>query len=136
VLGDPWNTVNAAAVPFWTFFAVQPAWAAFDDYLGQAEPYRDVHVFLFQHGVPSPGIATPADFVDSICRHGAQPHLEAMDPAKFPHDIGSLARYGPVFQRLPRARTPWSPLPVADALSALARHGLAVTPVSAGQEPA
>ena len=25
VLGDPWNTVNAAAVPFWTFFAVQPA---------------------------------------------------------------------------------------------------------------
>ena len=35
ILGDPWSTVNAAAVPFWTFFAVQPARAALDDYLGQ-----------------------------------------------------------------------------------------------------
>ena len=136
VLGDPWSTVNAAAVPFWTFFAVQPARAALDDYLGHAEPYRDVHVFLFEHGVPSPGIATPADFADTIRRHGAQPHLEAFDLAKFPHDIGSMARYGPAFQRLPRARTPWSPLPVADALSSLAAHGLTVSPVSAGQERA
>ena len=59
VLGDPWNTVNAAAVPFWTFFAVQPARAALDDYLGQAEPYRDVHLFLFEHGVSLPGHRHP-----------------------------------------------------------------------------
>ena len=136
VLGDPWSTVNSAAVPFWTFFAVQPARQALDDYLGRTEPFHDVHLFFFEHGVRSPGIATPADFADTVRRHGAAPHIEAVDVAKFPHDIGTLGRYGPAFRRLPRARAPWSPLPVADALSALGRHGLAVTRASTSQERA
>ena len=136
VLGDPWSTVNAAAVPFWTFFAVQPARAALDDYLGQAEPYRDVHLFLFEHGVPSPGIATPADFADTIRRHGAQPHLEASDwpssrttSARWPAtDRPSSGCRGRVRRgrrcRWPTHSAPWP------------RTALRSRPVSAGQERA
>jgi hypothetical protein len=59
ILGDPWQTVCAAGVPFWIHFAVHPALKALDEYLDKAEPYRDVNVFLFEHGTRSPGIATP-----------------------------------------------------------------------------
>jgi hypothetical protein len=38
-----------------------------------------------------------------------------------------LGRYGRVFDQLPRARHPWSPLPVDDALRGLAAAGLSIT---------
>ncbi|HMI35871.1 MAG TPA: hypothetical protein VK499_17360 [Propionibacteriaceae bacterium] len=127
ILGDPWLTICAAAVPFWIHFAVQPALQSLDEYLDQAEPYRDVNVFLFEHGAESPGIATPDDFQKVVRRHGAVAHFDGLDPGRFPHDIGTLDRYGRVFDQLPRARHPWSPSPVDDALRGLAAGGLSIT---------
>jgi hypothetical protein len=49
VLADPWRTINAGAVPFWTFFSVQPALRAFAAHLTAAEPYREVDVMLFSN---------------------------------------------------------------------------------------
>jgi hypothetical protein len=114
-------------VPFWLHFAVQPALQALDAYLDNAEPYSDVNVFLFQHGTDSPGIATPDEFDTVIRRHGAKAHFDGLDSERFPHDIGALGRYGQVFDQLPRARRPWTPLPVAEALSGLATARLSVT---------
>jgi hypothetical protein len=127
VLGDPWQTVCSAAVPFWIHFAVQPALQALDAYLDEAEPYSDVNVFLFEHGTNSPGIATPDEFAEVINKHGARAHFDGLEPERFPHDIGTLGRYGRVFDQLPRARQPWSALPVGDALRGLAESGLSIT---------
>jgi diadenosine tetraphosphatase ApaH/serine/threonine PP2A family protein phosphatase len=96
-------------------------------YLDKAEPYRDVNVFLFEHGTRSPGIATPDDFQAVVRKHGATVYFDGLDPRRFPHDIGTLGRYGRVFDQLPRARHPWSPLPVEDALHGLTDAGLSVT---------
>jgi hypothetical protein len=127
VLGDPWTSVDKALTPFWTFFPVRPALRAFGDYLDHAEPYRDIHIFAFEHGVMSEGIATPDEFCQTARDHGATPHLEAVRRSKFPHDIGSLAAYGDAFQRLPPASEPWRPLAVASALAGLrAGSGIAV----------
>lgn len=127
ILGDPWQTVCAAAIPFWIHFAVQPALQALDAYLDEAEPYADVNVFLFEHGTNSPGIATPGEFAEVIKKHGARAHFDGLEPERFPHDIGTLGRYGRVFDQLPRARQPWSALPVGDALRGLAESGLSIT---------
>jgi hypothetical protein len=67
------------------------------------------------------------EFQAVVRRHGAAAHFEGLDPGRFPHDIGTLDRYGRVFDQLPRARHPWSPLPVDDALGGLAAAGLSVT---------
>jgi hypothetical protein len=130
ILGDPWQTICAAAVPFWLHFAVQPALQALDAYLDNTEPYSDVNVFLFEHGTKSPGIATPEEVAEVIRRHGARPHFDGLDPERFPHDIGTLGRYGRVFDQLPRARKPWSPLAIEDALRGLADAGLLITTAS------
>jgi hypothetical protein len=126
VLCDPWQTICAAAVPFWIFFAVQPALRSLDAYLSEAERYAEANLFLFEHGADSPGIATPEQFAAVVRRHGAEAHLDGLEPARFPHDIGTLGRYGKVFDQLPRARQPWSPLPVEQALGGLAAAGVSV----------
>jgi hypothetical protein len=109
-------------------FAVQPALQALDNYLDNAEPYRDVNVFLFEHGAESAGIAKPVDFAHVIRRHGATAHFDGLDPRRFPHDIGTLGRYGRVFDQLPRAKQPWSPMTVEDALRGLAAAGISISP--------
>jgi hypothetical protein len=132
VLGDPWRTIGAAAVPFWTFFAVQPALRALDAHLAAVPPYRAVDVLLFQHGVESAGIATPDEWLATASRHGATARLLALDPRRFPHDVASLGRYGTALAALPRAVRPWSPLDVDDALDGLAGAGLALLRGSTG----
>jgi hypothetical protein len=127
ILGDPWQTICVAAVPFWTYFSVQPALQSLDAYLTKAEPYAEANVFLFEHGAESPGIATPEQFAAVLRRHGIAGHFQGLDRERFPHDIGTLGRYGKVFDQLPRAEQPWSPLSVEEALRGIAATGLSVT---------
>jgi hypothetical protein len=99
-------------------------------YRARGEPANRLVIPCFILGDPwqkSLGIATPHDFQSVVRRHGATVHFDGLDPERFPHDIGTLGRYGRVFDQLPRARHPWSPLPVDEALRGLLAAGLSVT---------
>jgi hypothetical protein len=124
IVGDPWRTINAAAVPFWTFFSVQPALQALETHLQLSSPYRIIDILLFQHGVRSEGIASPDQWLSAARRHGATAHLLALDHRRFPHDIASLGRYGQALAELPPARHPWSPLNLNKAITGLRIAGL------------
>ena len=127
VLADPWLTITRAAVPYWTFFSVQPALDALTDHLAAVEPYREAFLMPFQHGADSPGIATPDDWAAVLHRHGVIPHFLRHRPDQFPHDIGFLGRYGPALAALSPARRPWTPLPIDQLLHGLAAAGLPAT---------
>lgn len=122
ILGDPWRTVNRALVPYWTYFPVRDAVTALDDYLSAAEPYRRAHVLGFQHGTDSPGLAWPDDFAATLRRHDVEPIMLAVRTRQWPHDIGSLARYGQALDRLPLARRPWTPLAPDRVISAFGQR--------------
>ena len=107
VLGDPWRTIETGRTPFWTFFPVESALRSLDHHLGAAAPYEQADLLVFQHGARSPGLATPRDMATVLRRHGVIPRLIAVDPRKSPHDIGSLARYGPVLAKEPTAPIPF-----------------------------
>jgi hypothetical protein len=128
VLGDPWRTINSASIPFWTFFSVQAALQSLDDHLAAGPRYRHVDVLLFQHGVTSEGIATPDDWARVVHRYGATVGFPGLDRRRFPHDVASLARYGPAMATLRAAREPWTPLPPFEALNGLADAGLHPSP--------
>ncbi|MFC7623776.1 hypothetical protein [Microlunatus sp. GCM10028923] len=119
VIGDPWRMINSGSVPYWAFFSVRSALAALDDHLGRTDPYREVAVLPFQHGVWSAGIATPEDWVRVGRAHGTEVTFPGLRHEAFPHDIGYLARYGDALRRLPPASAPWRPLPVRQALAGL-----------------
>lgn len=119
VLGDPWRTITMGRVPFWTFFPVRTALESLEHHLAHTEPYRQADLLVFQHGADSPGSVTPRELASVLRRHGTVPRLIAVDPRKSPHDIGSLAKYGPVLAREPSARVPFSPLGVHTAIMGL-----------------
>ncbi|HEY9290480.1 MAG TPA: hypothetical protein VIP98_04290 [Microlunatus sp.] len=122
ILGDPWRILNRALTPFWTYFPVQDAVASLDRHLRQTDRFRTVLVLAFQHGVKSPGMATADDFAEVIRRHGAEPRMLAVDPKRWPHDIGSLARYGAALDAITPARKPWSPIGIGTVIGGLQRH--------------
>lgn len=119
ILGDPWATLRAAAVPYWTFFAVKSALDAFHAHLQDSSAYRAVDILLFQHGVRSLGIAEPDQWLAVARRYTPRARLLALDPRRSPHDVASLGRYAGAFKALPAARRPWSPLSLDHALEAL-----------------
>jgi hypothetical protein len=110
VLGDRWRTIAAAAVPYWTFFAVQSALRALEAHLAAVAPYRSVDVLLFQHGVASEGIARPDSGWRSRAGTARRLGCSPLDSRRFPHDVASLGRYGRALAGLPQATRPWSPL--------------------------
>jgi hypothetical protein len=123
ILADPWQTLTTASVPFWTFFAVQPALESLQRYLqSRNEPYHEAHLMLFQHGADSAGIARPDQWATILRQHGAKVDFLGLDPQRFPHDIAFMTRYGPNLARLSPARHPWSPMLWPDALANLATH--------------
>ena len=128
-LGDPWRTINTASVPYWTFFAVQPALEALEEHLQRSAPYDEVAIMLFQHGAESPGIAPPDAWADVVRRHGARPQFPGLRTDRFPHDVGFLGRYTTAFDHFPPARQPWSRLDLAQATAGLAAAGLAIESV-------
>jgi hypothetical protein len=118
ILGDPWHTVELGDVPFWTFFAVQPALESLRDYLAAAH-YDNVDVLLFEHGADSPGIARPEEWERVIADAGAEPRLLGLREKAFPHDIGAMGRYGPVLDHEPEAGIPFVPLGADAAIAGL-----------------
>ena len=128
VLGDPWRTIAAAAVPYWTFFAVQPALRALEAHLAarRTVPVRS-NVLLFQHGVMSPGVARPDEWLAVARRHGARglvcsPWTRAGSRTTWRRS-GATDR---ALAGLPAARSAWTPLDVDAALRGLARAGVEV----------
>jgi hypothetical protein len=127
ILADPWLTITKAAVPFWTFFSVRPALDSLDTFLETAEPFDEAYVLPFQHGARSPGIATPADWVRALARHGVTAQFPGLATRKFPHDIAFMGRYDTHLKQLTPARKLWSSLPIDQALDQLRTSGLSVT---------
>jgi hypothetical protein len=130
VLGDPWTTMVKGAVPFWTFFSVEAALESLRAYLEDAAPYRNVDLMLFQHGVPSAGIADPDQWLRVAGARGARARLLGLDARQFPHDIAAIARYGPALNALPDSGRQWTPLDVATVVERLGRSS-ALSVVSA-----
>ena len=106
VLGDPWRTISAAAVPYWTFFAVQPALRALEAHLAAAAA-----VPVGRHpAVPArgdvPGHRAPEEWP-------AVPAGTARDPACWPWTrAGSRTtwrRSGATTARWPGCRRPPGP---------------------------
>jgi hypothetical protein len=119
VVHDPWRTMATASVPFWTFFPVRRAAHDLSRYLDHAA-YADIDVMLFNHGTESVGLADARTWQQLADRARSRGRLLALDATAFPSDFSTFARYAGALAKLPEALEPWSPLPLAQALSGLA----------------
>ena len=105
VLTEPYWALRTGSVPLWTEFGTEPSLDSVEDYLNGAEPYDEIHVMLFSHGVESvglPSIERWRSITDLSRKRGG---LVGVDEGRFPKDFATFVRYHTEVKKIP-ARYP------------------------------
>lgn len=121
IMLDPVQANRIGAAPFWTVFGVADSAAALARYLDATEPYDDIDVTLFSHGVRSAGLADADTWRDLAARARRRGRLLAVRPGRYPVDFASLARITPALRRIPSAYGPARRIVLADLADEIAR---------------
>jgi hypothetical protein len=100
ILMDPWWTLRLGAVPFWMKFNTDASAAALERYLEDAEPYDEIHLMLFAHGVNSIGLTPIERWRTLLARARQRGRFVGVDEKAFPADFAVFARYHPALREI------------------------------------
>lgn len=125
---DPLWMLRLGAVPFWLQFPMRPSYQTLRDYLAGLtsydEPYEEILVNLFSHGLHSPGLVPLEqwrELAESMAR--SRGDIIGVHEHAFPADPGSSMRYQPAYAALPQRHPLPPPLPVDNIDRFLAKAG-------------
>lgn len=109
---DPWWTLRTGSVPFWLSFTSEADADALADHLdGRSEPYDEIYVTLFNHGVDSAGLAPADRWAALMDRATDRGRFLGVNPDEFPRDFASYAGYNTELPATIPARRPLVPPP-------------------------
>jgi hypothetical protein len=92
LLIEPWWTLRSGSVPYWMVFNTEPSRAGLAGYLDNADPYDEIRLLLFSHGVDSIGLA-PIDAWERLLTQARKIGvLTGVDRDAYPRDFASIAR--------------------------------------------
>jgi hypothetical protein len=120
---EPWWALRTGSVPYWMVFNTEPSRRSLLSYLDDgaaADPYDEIRLMLFSHGVDSPGLATVDGWREALARARKIGAFTGVDTRAFPRDFACLAR---AHRELSRVRTRYpmpAPLPLGDVAAFLA----------------
>ncbi|WP_181958466.1 hypothetical protein [Nonomuraea diastatica] len=110
LLLEPWWTLRSGSVPYWMVFNTEPSRASLTGYLDGADPFEEIRLLLFSHGVESVGLATIGQWRETLARAGKVGVFTGVDTRAYPRDFAGLARAHRELARI-RATVPM-PLPM------------------------
>jgi hypothetical protein len=93
-------------VPFWTVFNTEPSAAALEHYLDGVNPFNEIFLMLFSHGVESAGLAPIARWqaiMRQARRHG---DFLGVNTTAYPRDFATFTNYHRAVRRQIGARYP------------------------------
>lgn len=120
---DPYWTLRTGSVPFWMTFNMEPSLEHARDYLASREPFDDLRLMLFQHGVE--GVGSPdgrrwrTEVLDQARRSG---ETLGADLEEFPLDFAHYGRYHRQLKAIPSRYPLPPPLTVDQLLAYVAAH--------------
>jgi hypothetical protein len=77
----------------WSFFSVEDAAARPEAYLDGTEPYDDIRLMLFSHGIESIGLARIERWEKILARAREHASFLGVDTRAFPRDFATFVRY-------------------------------------------
>ncbi|MFC5833978.1 hypothetical protein [Nonomuraea insulae] len=110
LLLEPWWTLRSGSVPYWMVFNTEPSLASLTGYLDGTDPFEEIRLLLFSHGVDSVGLATIERWREMLARASKVGVFTGVDTRAYPRDFASLARAHRELARI-RATVPM-PLPM------------------------
>jgi hypothetical protein len=102
---EPYWALRTGSVPFWMKFNMEPSLEWLTRYVEESDPFDDIHILLFSHGVDAVGLPTIDQWravAAQAKRHG---HLLGVDEERFPRDFAATIRYHTRLKEIP-ARYP------------------------------
>jgi hypothetical protein len=115
ILLEPMWSLRTGSVPFWMKFNMQPSLDWIQQYLKETDPYDEIYMILFSHGVDAAGLPTIEQWRE-VFKY-ARKHGDFVGIVEdFPRNFPALIQYNTELQRLIKARYP---LPGALSLTEL-----------------
>jgi hypothetical protein len=109
LLVEPYWMMRTGAVPFWLVFPTEPLDTFLESYLSRREPFDEIGMMLFSHGVESVGLV-PIErwrrILDMARQRGS---FIGVDEEAYPRDFAAMLRYHTDFKEVYKARYPLPP---------------------------
>lgn len=123
VINDPHMVLRTGSVPYWMRFNMRPSLEGLHRFLDDRDPFDEIHLALFQHGVEAVGVTTADDWRGVLARATRHGSTLGADLDEFPRDFAHYARYGPALADLPARYPVPGPLSPEEFDEFLATHG-------------
>ncbi|WP_231867015.1 MULTISPECIES: hypothetical protein [unclassified Anabaena] len=105
ILLEPMWSLRTASVPFWMKFNMEPSLDWIQQYLKQTEPYDEIYLILFSHGVDAAGLPTIEQWRE-VFKYARQRGEFVGITEDFPRNFPALIQYNTELPRLIKARYP------------------------------
>jgi hypothetical protein len=114
ILLDPHATLRTGSVPFWMVFNTEPSLASAHRYLEMTDPYDQIYLMLFAHGVDSVGVPSIDEWRGLLGRARERGDFLGLAPETYPAHFAHFARYTQALCSKVAARYPIpEPLPLS-----------------------
>jgi hypothetical protein len=105
IVMEPYWTLRTASVPWWAKFGVEPSADRLERYLDESEPFDEIGLMLFSHGIRGAGFAPIERWRAVLRRAGRRGFFIGVDEDLYPRDFATFKRYHEAIRRL-RPRVP------------------------------
>ncbi|WP_026734062.1 hypothetical protein [Fischerella sp. PCC 9605] len=103
---EPMWALRTGSVPFWMKFNMEPSLDWIEHYLENTEPYDEIYMILFSHGVDAVGLPSIERWREVLRRARKRGEFIGMVEDDFPRNFATLIRYYTDLQRVIPARYP------------------------------
>ncbi len=109
ILMEPFWTIRTGSVPFWMVFNKMPSAEALERYLDARDPFDEIYMMLFSHGVESIGLTPIERWHRILQRARKNSSFVGVDERAYPRDFAVFVRYYFDLQRKIQSRCPIPP---------------------------
>lgn len=114
IVHDPHWALGTGSVPWWMTFNKEPSARLLEEYLDGAEPYDEIFMMLFAHGVESIGLVPIEHWRAILERARSRGEFIGTDEEKYPRDFATFTRYNAELQKKTPSRYPIGLLPLRE----------------------
>jgi hypothetical protein len=102
---EPYWTLRTGSVPFWMKFNMEASLDYVHQYLDSTDPYDEIYLTLFQHGVDAVGLPSIDEWRTVFGRARTRGGFVGVEEQKYPRDFAAYVRYHEDLRKIP-ARYP------------------------------